>query len=154
MDSWCENEVRLEVMLPLIQEQLESGGTVKFLPKGTSMLPMIRQGVDSVVIAPAAAPLRKFDIPLYRRNSGQFVLHRVVRVGQTYTCIGDNQFVLEEGVRPEQIIGVVTAFYRAGQEVKVSDFRYRLYVLLWHYSRPIRKLWRLALARIKRYTQH
>ena len=38
----------LETMLPLIEECLENGQNVKFSPRGISMLPMIRQGKDSV----------------------------------------------------------------------------------------------------------
>ena len=42
----------VEELLPLILEQLAAGQTVKFAPYGVSMLPMLRQGVDTVVLAP------------------------------------------------------------------------------------------------------
>ena len=39
-------KVTFEQMLPVIIEQLASGGEVRFKPNGTSMLPLIRQGID------------------------------------------------------------------------------------------------------------
>lgn len=141
-----ERSVRLEQMLPLMEEQLASGQSVRFSPKGTSMLPMLRQGKDSVVLSPVPERLKKFDLPLYRREDGQFVLHRVVKVGETYTCIGDNQYELEPGLRHEQMIALVTAFTRGDREHSVEEWGYRVYCRVWHYSRPVR----YALARCKR----
>lgn len=135
-----ERKLRLEELLPLMEEQLAAGQKVRFSPKGTSMLPMLRQGQDSVVLSPVPEKLKKYDLPLYRRENGQFVLHRVVRVEETYTCIGDNQYRLEPGVRHEQMIAVVTAFVRNGRECSVENRGYQVYCRLWHYSRPVRYL--------------
>ena len=69
--------------MPLIKECLAEGKTVKFSPRGTSMMPMIRQGVDSVILSAVPGKLKKFDLPLYQRKNGLFVLHRIVDVGET-----------------------------------------------------------------------
>lgn len=152
MDSWIEKEFRLEQLLPLIEEQLAAGKSVKFSPRGVSMLPMLRQGIDSVVLSPVPQKLKKYDLPLYRRESGQFVLHRVVKAEDlTYTCIGDNQFIYEPGLRHGQMVALVTAFYRGEKEVQVTNFGYRLYCRLWHYSRPVRHFWRRGIGWLKRH---
>lgn len=135
-------EVRLELLLPLIEEQLQNGQSVRFIPNGTSMMPMLRDGMDQVLLSPLPARLKKYDLPLYRRENGQFVLHRVVAVGETYTCVGDNQFDLEHGLRHEQMIGVVTAFTRNGKTYNVNSLSYRLYCRLWYYSRFLRRIYR------------
>lgn len=140
----------MEALVPLFQERLEAGQQVRFSPMGTSMLPMLREGRDSVVLSPAPARLRKYDLPLYRRDSGAYVLHRVAAVGEDYTCIGDNQFVYEPGVRQEQIIAVVTGFRRNGRDHTVTEPGYRLYCRIWHYSRPLRHFWRRGLGWLKR----
>lgn len=140
MDFLPENTVQLEQLLPLIRERLAAGEAVSFMPRGTSMLPMLRQGRDAVVLSPLPETLRKYDLPLYRRENGQFVLHRIVKVGDTYTCIGDNQFRQEPGVRREQMIGLVTAFRRDGKEYSVNSPRYRWYCRFWHFSRPLRRV--------------
>lgn len=142
MDSLHEKQYRLEELLPLIQEGLESGRTVKFSPRGVSMLPMLRQGIDSVILSPVPEKLKKYDLPLYRRTGGQFVLHRIIRVGQSYTCMGDNQFDPEPGLEHGQMIALVTAFTRGQRRIPVTAPGYRLYCRLWHYSRPARRLWR------------
>ena len=143
-------EVSLEQMMPLFRKQLEQGGRVRFGPKGTSMMPMLRQGTDTVELAPLPEKLKKYDLPLYQRDDGQYVLHRIVKAGDTYTCIGDNQFQLEHGVRPDQMIAVVSAFYRDQTRWEVTAWQYWLYCRYWHYSRPIRRRWPAVKARLRR----
>lgn len=115
------------------------------------MLPMIRQGIDKVVLSPISGELRKYDLPLYQRDNGHFVLHRIVKVGETYTCIGDNQFELEHGLRHDQMIAVVTAFYRGDKLHSVNELGYQIYCRFWHYSRPIRHFWRRGINYLRRH---
>ena len=145
-----DSAVRLEQALPMMQEALARGSLVRFMPNGTSMLPMLRQGIDSVTLSPAPEKLRKYDLPLYRRDNGQFVIHRIVRAGETYTCVGDNQFALERGLRRDQMIALVTSFSRGEKEISVTAPSYRLYCRLWHWSRPIRRRWRALRGRLRR----
>lgn len=137
--------------MPMIRGQLEAGRTVRFKPRGVSMLPMLRQNIDSVVLSPLPQKLRKYDLPLYQRDDGKYVLHRIVAVGQTYTCVGDNQFELEPGVRRDQMIGLVKAYYRGEKYRSVSSPVHWLYVRGRHYSRPLRRRWRRLRNRIKNY---
>ena len=128
----------MDDLMPVFREQLAAGRSIRFAPKGISMLPMLRQGTDSVVLSPLPEKLKKYDIPLYQRDDGKYVLHRIVEVGETYTCIGDNQFQKERGLRCDQMIAVVTAFSRGDREISIYGLGYRLYCRFWHYSRPIR----------------
>lgn len=150
MDSLCDQSHSFRELLPLIREQIALGGSVRIAPRGTSMLPMLRYGMDTVVLSPVPERLRKYDIPFYRRDNGQFVLHRIVAVGDAYTCIGDNQFELEHGVRQDQVIAVVTSFNRGGREISVTNLGYRCYCRFWHYSRPVRRFWRRVLSWLRR----
>ena len=140
----------MEDLVPLFLERLEAGQQVRFSPMGTSMLPMLREERDSVVLSPAPQRLRKYDLPLYQWDSGAYILHRVTAVGETYTCIGDNQFVYEHGVRPDQVIAVVTGFRRKGRDHTVTEPGYRFYCRLWHYSRPLRHFWHRGLGWLRR----
>lgn len=150
MDSLTERSMELEQLMPLIREQLAAGKTVRFSPRGVSMLPMLRQGIDSVVFSPAPDKLKKYDLPLYQRQNGQYVLHRIVEAGDTYTCIGDNQFAYEPGLRHEQMIALVTEFYRDEKRHAVTELPYQIYCRLWHYSRWPRRLWRAGCRRLKK----
>ena len=143
----------LDALMPLFREQLEAGQSVRFSPRGVSMLPMLRQGIDSVVLSPLPEKLKKYDLPLYQRQDGHYALHRIVAAGETYTCMGDNQFVPEPGLKQEQMIAVVTAFYRGHREIRVSNPGYRVYCRLWHYSRPLRRFWRRGMGFLRRRLQ-
>lgn len=151
MDSSKIKHTQLAELMPLIREKLEAGQSVRFSPMGISMLPMLRQGRDSVLLSPLPDKLRKYDLPLYQRDDGKFIMHRIVATGQTYTCAGDNQFVLEQGLRQDQMIGVVTAFYRDDRKISVKSLPYQLYCRLWYYSRPVRHFWRRGTGWLRRH---
>lgn len=148
-DSLHKKDVALDTLMPLIREELAEGKSVRFSPRGISMLPMLRQGLDTVTISPPPEKLRKYDLPLYRRDNGKYILHRVIAVGDTYTCLGDNQFAKEYGVRHDQIIGLVTEFTRGEKPVSVKAWHYRLYCRLWAFSRFPRRCFRKCISLLK-----
>ena len=135
-------EVRLAELYPVMKERLDSGGTANFNPHGTSMLPMLHDDGDRIVLKKPDGRLKKYDLPLYRRDNGAFVLHRVVRRPENgvYTMCGDNQWVLEKGVRHDQIIGVVVEFERKGKKISVDNGLYKLYTRVWVAIMPLRHL--------------
>ena len=151
MDSSAKNLILGEELLPLIRERLAAGQTVRFSPRGVSMRPMLRQGIDSVELSSLPDRLKKYDLPLYQRDDGKFVLHRIVEAGQTYTCIGDNQFQLEPGLRHDQMIAVVSAFYRGERKIDTRAWYYQLYCRFWHGSRPLRRFWRRGIGWLRRH---
>ena len=143
--------IELDKLMPFIKEKLAVSGTVKFSPRGISMLPMLRQGIDSVLLSPVPEKLKKYDLPLYRRDDGKYVLHRIVEVGESYTCCGDNQYDYEYGLRHEQMIALVTGFTRGDKEHNVDEFVYKMYCRFWHYSRPVRHFMHRAYGWLKRH---
>ncbi|MBR4959472.1 MAG: S24/S26 family peptidase [Clostridia bacterium] len=145
-----ELNVRLEELLPIMTECLEAGHSYTFTPRGISMLPMLRGGRDTVTLSPIQGELRKYDLPLYRRPDGKFILHRIVKTGTTYTCAGDNQFILEEGVERSWFIAVVTSFRRNGKEYRCDQLSYRIYCVLWHHTRRLRWFWFRVKRKLKR----
>jgi hypothetical protein len=142
---------KMEMLMPLIRESLAAGQSVRFYPRGVSMLPMLRRGLDSVLLSPITGSLRKYDLPLYQRDDGKYVLHRIVGAGSVYTCMGDNQFRPETGLRQDQMIGVVTAFYRGERMISVTALPYGLYCRFWHITRPLRSFLRRAMGWLRRH---
>ena len=123
------------------EEILEKEGRLIYTNVGTSMLPLIRQGKDLLIIEPPDGRLKKYDIPLYRRDSGQYVLHRVLKVReQDYVLCGDHQWRKETGITDRYVIGVLKALVRDGKECPLTGWKYRLYVHLWCDLFPIRAL--------------
>jgi len=134
----------------LIREVLASGGEFRIYPRGTSMLPLIRQGKDSVALRTLDRPPRKFDILFYQRADGSYVLHRVKAVGpEGMTLWGDNQHRLERGVTQDQIIGYAAKVFRGDREVNCQGLAYRAYLWLWQFW-LLRRLVLPVLYRLRR----
>ena len=136
-------QIHLADIYDVMKEKLDAGGTVNFNPRGTSMLPMLHNDGDRVEIIKAREPLKKYDLPLYRRPDGSFVLHRVVRKPRpdgSYVMCGDNQWQLEYGISHEDIVGVVIAFERKGRHIQVDNPLYRFYCIIWVGIMPLRHL--------------
>ena len=133
-------KITMEQLAPVIEETLKSGGTFEIAVKGTSMLPLLVEGRDTVVLGAVSEPLKKDDIPFYRRPDGAYVLHRVRRAEDgVYTMCGDNQWVEETGVLHSQVIGKVISIRRKGREFPVASKRYRFYCAFWRALFPVRK---------------
>ncbi len=135
----------------MIREVLNKDGHFRMYPRGTSMLPLIRQEIDSVVLVKADGDIKVGEIAFYLRDDGHYVLHRIVgkktgakdtgeSVGNNtdstgehvfYTMCGDNQLKLEEGIRRDQIIGVVETVYRKDKAITAGSPGYRLYRFVW-----------------------
>jgi hypothetical protein len=114
-------------------------GRLIYTNVGDSMLPLIREGKDLLIIEKKSGRLKKYDIPLYKRDSGQYVLHRVLKVRRDdYVICGDNRWRKEYGITDRHIIGVLTAVVRNGRELSVTDWRYRLYSHVWCDLFPLR----------------
>jgi len=134
------NEFYLGEVQGIMQEVMNSGGEFRFYPKGKSMLPLIRQGKDSIALVAVQGQLKKYDLPLYVRNNGQFVLHRVIGEDSNgYIMCGDNQTTLEYGILPQQIRAKVCAVYRKDRRVEITDKSYILYCKLWCFM-PLRRV--------------
>lgn len=107
----------LAALEDVIREELASGGSAVINIRGQSMLPLMKEGACNVRIVPATFPLKKYRIPLYKREDGQFVLHRVIRVKKDgYVCRGDHQIQKEFPVTDPMIIGVADARIVKGKE--------------------------------------
>ena len=124
---------------PIIEELLSSGRDVRLTVVGNSMFPMLHSGTDSVVLTKPSNPLSKYDLPLYRRKTGEYVMHRIVKVNNGFfTMNGDNQYMLESPVYPDMVLGVVKEFYRRNKKISCTNTLYRLYCVFWVMLRPLR----------------
>lgn len=122
------NQISLSELWPVMKEQIDSGKTVIFSPRGTSMLPLIRPSVDRVMLKKAPEKLKKYDVPLYLRENGQFVLHRVVGFdGNGYVMCGDNQYKREYGITDGQILAIACGVYRENDFVPFDGKKYISY---------------------------
>lgn len=106
-----------------IEEGIRQNGFHLSTVVGTSMLPLLRQGKDLVKVVSAPERLAKYDIALFKRPTGEYVLHRVMKVKKDYYIIcGDNRFYREK-IPSDWIIGVAESAFINDEEIKMSDER-------------------------------
>lgn len=74
------------------EDILRTQGKLVYTNTGTSMMPLLRQHRDLLIIAPPPTDrLRLWDVPLYKRDNGQYIMHRVLWVRKDdYIMCGDN----------------------------------------------------------------
>lgn len=130
----------------MIQQSVELGDILKEKEiyvgtvNGTSMLPMLRNRKDTVIIRPETDKLKKYDVVLYRKEN-MYVLHRIVKVmPDGYIICGDNCTNLERDVTNRQIIGKMEEFYRGERQVFMNGVGYKLYCIIWVALYPVRYL--------------
>lgn len=130
-------KVRFEELFPIIEETIKKGNSFSFCAFGCSMLPFIRNGKDTVTLGPVREPLAKNDIIFYRRENGQFVLHRIVKVcpDGSFSLCGDNQYSIEKGITCDRIIARLDRLQRNGKDVALNSPA----VFLWCRYLPLRR---------------
>lgn len=117
-----------------IEQQLKTAGVYVSTTVGNSMKPMLRNRRDRVVLLPIGdKKLRRWDLPLYHRPDGKYILHRIIAVKEDrYVIRGDNTYT-KEYVPHEWVVGYVSEFYRAGKRIGTDDRGYRFYAALWQH---------------------
>lgn len=125
-----------------LAQLLETSGVVVHTNRGTSMMPLLRENRDLMVIRKrGAGRFHKYDAVLFLRDNGDYVLHRILRVEpDAYWIVGDN-CASGETVREEQVIGILTEIVRDGRTIRVTDRGYRAFVRVWCALFPLRALW-------------
>ncbi len=109
--------------------ELAEKGILIYTNKGVSMLPLLRQDKDILVIKAKTDGFQVNDAVLFIRSNGQYILHRIRKVlpNNKYYIIGDN-CTAGETVSEAQIIGILTEIRRNKKSIKTTDFGYKLYV--------------------------
>ena len=139
-------QVPMAELMKILRLQLETAGRTNLAVTGCSMLPMLRQGRDTVILAPIEGELKPGEIALFRREDGRYVLHRVIATEpEGYIFCGDNQAQPEQ-VAHRQLEARVIGYMRKGKEHGLTGIGYRLY--RWALVRlfPVRKYY-IALRR-------
>lgn len=149
MENSIKKKISLDEIYPVIKEKLQNGGTVQLPITGTSMLPLLVWGRDTVELIKCENP-QKYNIIFYRRDDGAFVLHRIIGKDKNgFILCGDNQVKKEYGITENHIIAVVKSITRNGKTFSVDKFSYRLYVKLWTLILPLRNLILVPMRKIK-----
>ena len=139
--------VSIQELAPYIQETVSSGGSVELTVPGKSMTPTLIDRVSQVRLVELSTP-KCGDMVLYRRDNGQFVIHRIVKCegDDSYVLCGDAQYQLEVGIRRNQMIALVSAFTRRGEWISCTNAAYQCWWRICVFLRP----WRHICAAVRR----
>lgn len=119
---------------------------------GTSMNPLLKEHRDTVVIGNIIAPLKKYDVVLFRRGK-QLVLHRIIKIRNGYFLIRGDNCVQSEIVYEKQILGIMMYFCHNGKQYNVHHQGYRMYSVLWVKCFWIRMIFKKIIGMFKRITR-
>ena len=148
------NTLPPEILLEEYRRILAEEPQVAALPlivSGRSMTPFLVGGRDTVYLSRLERPVRRGDILLYQRDSGQYVLHRVWKVEKngTFTMVGDAQVELEHGIREDQVIAIVTFVLRKEKTVFPGFFWWEFFEKIWIRMVPLRPFFRKVYSRLR-----
>lgn len=127
-------------LVPIIRRTLESGHDFRLLVTGTSMRPFLRNEKDSVLLtAVLNVKIKKGVIVFIQRESGAFVLHRVIKM------LPDGRFIMNgdaqtwtECVCVDQVFACVKTIYRKERAIGHSNPIYVLLTRIWILVRQLR----------------
>lgn len=150
--------------ISMLRELVREGKAVNLLISGGSMTPFLIHHRDTISFKAPDRPLKSGDIVFFQRDSGQFVLHRIVRVHEgadgerSFDIVGDNQTEIERGVREDQIFGLVFAVERKGKKIRPGDFWWEFFARVWPrvipFRRLIRRMYSLYIRLFPRRAEH
>ena len=142
-------EILLEEYRHLLND--ENITALPLVISGNSMSPFLVHGRDTVYLSRLDRPAKRGDVLLYKRESGAYILHRVYKVEKdSYTMVGDAQTQLEQGIRKDQIIAIMTSALRKGKLQKKGSFWWEFFEKLWIRIIPLRPI----LTKIYTYITH
>ena len=121
-----------------IEEIIRLNGKYVGPTMGVSMLPMLKEGRDTIVVSAKTKRLKRLDVALYKRD-GKYILHRVLQpIDGGYIIRGDNCYE-DENIPEDAVFGVLTEFFQKDKHTFVDDKKYLKYVKKRLKSYPIRK---------------
>jgi len=131
-------EKRMEALVELMREPLAEGKEIALTIRGNSMWPLLLSGRDKIFIKTLDF-YKKYDIILYKRDNGSYVLHRIVgKKNGAFILAGDGEFKKEYPIYENQIAAGAVGGVRKGRPFSCTDFTYRLYSVVWTFLLPVR----------------
>lgn len=124
-------EKEMAQLVAVIEQPLKEGKEAAFTVRGNSMWPLLLSGRDKVAVK-QFDKYRKYDVVLYRRESGKYVLHRIIGVkNNAFVLAGDGETEKEYPIYPEQILAKAISGVRKGKPFSCNTFGFKAYSRFW-----------------------
>lgn len=142
-------EMQNEVFLPQVVALINEGHNVTITARGSSMMPFIHDGRDSLIFAKIEDKVRVGDAVLAEVSKGVFVCHRIVEInGRKVTLRGDGNIRGTESCTVEDVKALLVGVVRNGKTIILKKSKaWHVYSVLWPRLLPIRR-YLLALYRL------
>lgn len=138
-------KIDTKIYLSFLKEMIEQNMDVSIVISGNSMSPFLVNQRDVIYLSKINRKLKKGDFVLYQRLSGQYVVHRIVKVKKSgYYLAGDNQIAIEGPILDKQIFGLVTKVKRKGKWIEAGNFWWEFFEHVWIWVLP----WRMIILNI------
>ncbi len=127
-----------------LADLLSCGAVFPLVVTGSSMMPFLRSGRDTVLLHKTDRFYRG-QIVLFRRKSGAFVLHRIRRICPDGRLLmnGDAQKWCEY-IQRDQVLAEVISVSRNQRDLNPNSMLSRVLRALWYPTRVFRPfLWRM-----------
>lgn len=130
MSRTVDNSEYIKILL----EIMKSDKTVSLTVAGDSMEPFLKDSRDRVFLRAIdnTDNIRKGDIVLFERSTGQYVLHRVYKKERDiFYFIGDGQGTAEGPLYPEQLKAFVQGAEINGRVCFPGSLRWEFFRRIW-----------------------
>jgi signal peptidase I len=119
----------------LVRRVVNKKGIILLPAQGKSMYPFIKQGDICHFEACDPATFKKGDVVLFTSGSSRLVAHRYIKEINKdqqiyYLFKGDTNLLFDEPIKPDRIIGKMTAIERNNKTVNLENMWINLWSLL------------------------
>lgn len=125
-----------------VANRIAEGARVRMRAKGNSMMPMIRDAKDEIVLEkPNKQSFQKGRLLLVQLGNERYVLHRVKGIDSNRIVLqGDGNLSFVESCTPKDVIAEATTVIRNGVVIREGSFRWNVYRYLWPGSYLLRRV--------------
>ena len=134
-------EVDTREYVAVLKDMAEQGHEVSMPVVGTSRDPFLFHNRDKIYFRKPEGTIKKGDMVFYQRESGAYVMHRVMKVKkQQYYMAGDHQTFLEGPIEKKQIFAKVVSVEKDGVWITEEDKLWKFYAVWWRRLFWLRKV--------------
>lgn len=148
-------QINTREYISMLRELTEEGKEVSMTISGNSMSPFLIHARDVICFKKPDRELRRGDMVFYQRKTGQYVMHRIWKVGPDgYYIVGDAQQEIEGPVLREQIFAIITKVRRKGKWIEPGNPWWEFFEHLWIRMLPVRKIFISGYAAVTKHRQN
>lgn len=137
-----------QTYLSTLRNLVEEGHDVSLLITGSSMAPFLIHMRDFIYFGRPERELKKGDMVFYRRENGDYVMHRICNINSRgFYLVGDAQTIVEGPIKREQIFGLVKKVCRKGRWLEPKDWYWKFFAGFWLWILP----WRRIIMRVFKF---